>query len=374
MSLPVRSFTTIVRDMAAAITASAGELIDVSVGSVLRALIESNAAIVLWIQWLILLTLQSTRAATCTGVDLDTWMADFSLLRLPAVAATGIVTFSRFSGTAAAAVPVSTLIKTQDGSVTFVVIADPSNLAWQASKNAYALAIGVMAIDLPIIATVAGISGNVLPNTITLLASAVPGIDVLNNQLATSEGMAEESDDAFRSRFTNFLAARSRATLDAIGYAISLVGSDLSYVVQENVDAAGNARAGNILIVVDDGSGTIAGPLFDSLALAIEAVRPVGTIFSIQPPRIIQVAASLALEYPPGLSVSNIEDFVRSALETYINSRKIGSTLSVTRISQLVYRIEPKIINISSVMLNGLGVDLVAPPTTAFQFLSISFT
>ncbi len=48
MNLPTRNLTDIVRDMSAAITASAGRLIDISVGSVLRAIIEANAAIVLW--------------------------------------------------------------------------------------------------------------------------------------------------------------------------------------------------------------------------------------------------------------------------------------------------------------------------------------
>ena len=36
--------------------ASSGRLIDISVGSVLRALIEANAAIALWVQWLVLLS------------------------------------------------------------------------------------------------------------------------------------------------------------------------------------------------------------------------------------------------------------------------------------------------------------------------------
>src|ERR1700677_3719404 len=135
MDLPTRTLTDIVRDMSAAITASAGRIIDVSVGSVLRAISEANAAIVLWVQWLVLLTLQTTRAATSTGVDLDSWMADFSLSRLPAVAASGIATFSRYSGTAVAFVPAGTVVKTQDGSVSFAVIADPNNPAWQATLS-----------------------------------------------------------------------------------------------------------------------------------------------------------------------------------------------------------------------------------------------
>ena len=211
MNLPTRNFTDIVRDMSAALTASAGRLIDISVGSVLRAIFEANAAIVLWVQWLVLLTLQMTRAATSTGADLDSWVADFSLSRLAAATASGTVTFSRFSGTIPAFVAVGTAIKTQDGLVGFTVAADPSNPAWQPTLNAYSLAPGVLSIDLPIIASVAGLSGNVLSNTITVLASAMPGVDTTNNSAATSAGRDAETDAALRIRFTNFFASRSRA-------------------------------------------------------------------------------------------------------------------------------------------------------------------
>jgi uncharacterized phage protein gp47/JayE len=374
MNLPTRDFTDIVRDMSAAITASAGRLIDISVGSVLRAIIESNAAIVLWVQWLVLLTLQTTRAATSTAADLDSWMADFSLTRLPAMTASGVATFSRFSGIAPAYVPIGTVIKTQDGSISFAITVDPSNPAWQPTLNAYYLAPGVMSINLPIVALIAGLLGNVLSNTITILASAVAGIDVINNLAATSGGEDPEIDAAFRVRFANFFAARSRATLDAVGYAISLVGPDLRYVIQENINAAGNFCSGNMLIVVDDGSGSLSQALLNSLSLAIEAVRPIGTTFSIQPPQIIYVQISLSVLLPTGLPITTIQNQLQSAVETYVNNLPIGGTLSLTRISQLVYSTEPQVINVSGVLLNGQGTDLAAPPATSLYVQGVSFT
>ena len=78
--------------MAAAVEASATQLLDLTVGSTLRAVLEANASIGLWMQWLILQVLRTTRAATSNGADLDSWMADLTLTRLPAVAATGTVT------------------------------------------------------------------------------------------------------------------------------------------------------------------------------------------------------------------------------------------------------------------------------------------
>jgi len=231
-----------------------------------------------------------------------------------------------------------------------------------------------VSIDLQIVASAAGLSGNVLANTIAVLASAVPGIDNVNNETATSGGADPETDGAFRVRFANFFAARSRATVDAIAYAISLVGPDLKYVIQENVDAAGNIRLGNMLIVIDNGSGVLAQTLVDSLSFAIQVVRPIGTTFSIQPPQIIQVRVTLTVLLRSESPVSTIQAKLQLAIQNYISSLGIGSTLSVTRISQLVYRTEPRTVNVSNVTLNGQGMDLVAPSTTSFLPQSVSFT
>jgi phage-related baseplate assembly protein len=314
MNLPTRSFTDIIRDMSAAVTASAGRLVDMSVGSVLRAIIEANAAIVLWVQWLVLLTLQTTRAATSTGADLDSWMADFSLARLPAVAASGTATFSRLSGIATAFVAAGTNVKTQDASVSFAVIADPANPAWQSSLNAYCLPSGVMSLDLPIVALTPGQSGNVLSNTVAILASPVAGIDIINNATPTSGGQDPESDAAFRTRFAHFFASRSRATRDAVDYAISLVGAHLNHVIVENTDAAGNFLPGNMLIVVDDGTGSLTDTVLDSLTVAIHAVRPLGTSFSIQPPQILPVQVSLSVQLPVELLASATQLLLQSAI------------------------------------------------------------
>jgi len=373
MNLPTRSFTDIVRDMSASITSSAGRLVDLSVGSVLRAILEANAAVVLWVQWLVLLTLQTTRAATSAGSDLDSWMADFSLSRLPATTALGIITVSRFSGTTAAFVPAGTAVKTQDGTVSFTVTIDTANPAWQTNQNAYCLATGVMSLDLPIIASFAGQSGNVLSNTITLLSSSVPGVDLVTNGIATSGGENPEADEAFRSRFTNFFAARSRATFDAIAYSISLVGPDFNFSIQENVDATGNTRFGNILIIVDDGSGSLTDSRLNALAAAIAPVRPIGTTFSIRPPQVIQVQVSLAIKYPQELSRFAAQGRLQIAIRQYIDKLPIGGTLSITRISQLAYQTQPEIINISNVALNGNSIDMTAPPATSFKTEHVDF-
>jgi uncharacterized phage protein gp47/JayE len=220
MQLSLRSFNALVQSMAAAVEASATQLLDLAVGSTLRAVLEANASIGLWMQWLILRVLRTTRAATSDGADLDSWMADLTLTRLPAVAATGTVTFSRFTPGLSALIPAGALIRTADGTQTFAVSADTARSSWSTTSNGYVVATGVASLDLPVTALTPGRAGNVQAGTISLLASAMPGIDSVSNLTTLQNGLDAESDNAFRNRFHNFIASRSRATPLAVGYAI----------------------------------------------------------------------------------------------------------------------------------------------------------
>lgn len=352
-----------VQNMAAAVQASATQLVDLTVGSTLRAVLEANASIGLWVQWLILQVLRATRAATSSGSDLDSWMADMTLTRLPAVAATGIVTFSRFTDTIAALVPVGSLVRTADGTQTFVVSADTSQPTWSATSNGYVLAANVASLDLPVVAQAVGSAGNVQPGTITLLASAIPGIDTVNNANATQNGMDAETDDAFRGRFVNFIASRSRATLAAVGYAIGSIQQGLSYTIQENVDPTGAPAIGSFAVTVDDGSGSPPTALLNTVQTAIDAVRPIGSIFSVQPPTVVVVSASLTITVQPGIAKAPIQASVGAAIGSFINSLPIGAPLPLTKLAQVAYATNPAITNVSQILANGAAADITPAAT-----------
>ena len=97
MRLSLQNFSTLVEGMAASVQGAAASLLDLTVGSVLRAILEANAALALWMQWLIVQTLSATRLATSAGADCDSFGADFGFARLPATAASGVVVVSRFT-------------------------------------------------------------------------------------------------------------------------------------------------------------------------------------------------------------------------------------------------------------------------------------
>lgn len=361
MQLRLLNFPSLVQNMAAATQAASTQLLDLTIGSVLRAVLEANAGIALWLQWLIARVLANTRAATSTGQDLDSWMADFSVTRLPASAATGIVTFSRLTLGLAAAIPVGALVRTGDGTQTYAVVADEVNPAFSATTQSYALAANASAIDLPVLAVTTGAGGNALGGAINLLATAIPGVDSVANAAPMQNGRDAEADEALRRRFQNFMDTRSRATSRAIAFEIGKIQQGLTYVITENVDTLGNPRAGSFVVVVDDGSGAPSTTLLSSVSAAIETVRPIGSIFTVVPPTIVTVDIALTLTLAVGASQSVIFAAVGQTISAYAGTLPIGAALTRSRIAQLAHDADAAVQNVASVLLNNTGADVTPP-------------
>lgn len=359
MQLSLQTFSSLVQNMAAAVQSSASQLMDLTVGSVTRALLEANASVALWMQWLILQVLQSTRAATSNGTDLDSWMADMTLIRLPAIAATGAVSFSRFTPLAPALIPAGALVRTADGSQTYSVTIDTSNVAWSPAQNGYVMAAGVGSITIPIAAQVPGAAGNVQAGAVTLLVTAIPGVDLVVNPEPVENGLDPESDSALRLRFQNFLQSRSRATPVAVTYAVASIQQGLVCAVQENVDAAGDALMGNFVVTVDDGTGSPPAALLSTVQAAVDSVRPVGSSFTIQSPQVTIAGVSLTISVVTSATKTQIIPLVSNAVMTYINALPIGAPLPVTKIAQVAYSASPSIDNVSELLVNGGTADVI---------------
>lgn len=356
MQLPLQDFTALVRLQAAAVANAARVLVDLSAGSVLRALVEANASVALWVQWLIVEVLSLTRAATSNGSDLDSWVADFGLARLPAVAARGMARFGRVTPGLATTVPVGALVRTGVGTdaQAFQVVADNGNAAW--SGAGYALAAAAADVSVPVQAVVPGRAGNVQAGVLTMLSTAIPGVDSVTNDAAASGGLDAEPDDALRTRFGSFIDSRSRATEAAISFAIQSVQQGLQFLIAERVDTSGATRPGCFTVVLDDGSGSPSDALIGSVAAAIEAVRPVGGTFGVRRPALLAVNVTMHLVAPADAAVA-----AQTAVGSYVQSLAMGATLVLSRVVQVAHDADPRVQSVSGVTLNGVAGDL-APP------------
>ena len=361
MQLSLQNFSSLMEGMVASVQGAASSLVDLTVGSVLRAILEANASVALWLQWLIVQVLTATRLATSTGADCDSFGADFGFVRLPAVAASGQATFSRFTATTTALVPAGTTVATTGNTQSFIVVADTTNTAYNAAADGYMIMPGTAGVNATVVASVAGAAGNVLPGMISLIGTAVPGIDTVTNTNALTGGVDAESDMAFKARFSNYLASLARATNIAIGAAVATIQQGLSYTITENVDQTGNVLMGNFIVTVDNGTGAPPTTLLQMVQQAVDLVRPVATSFAVQGPVVVQANVSVTLETATGANHAVAVAAVAGAFETYIASLSIGATLSYTKLAQLAYDASGAVVNLSGLLLNGGTADLVPP-------------
>ncbi|MBB1614538.1 baseplate protein [Pseudomonas sp. UMC65] len=361
-ALNVKDFTTLVRDQVTAIQGRAAGLVDFTIGSLLRAITESNASVLQWLQQLIVTLLATTRASTSSGADLDSWMADFGFFRLSASFATGSVTYSRFTPTNSALIPIGSLVGSSDGSQQYSVTIDTTNAFYNVTLGGYLIPAGTASATVPVIASTAGAEGNALIGTVTVIVGSISGVDTVTNSAVFTNGVDPEDDSAFRARFVLWVQSLSKATKAAIGYALSSMQQGVSYTLTENQDYSGNILYGYFYAVVDDGSGAPPGSFLVTAAAAIESVRGFTIRYGVFPPSLVTANVGMTITTNATVSHGVIAAQVATAINTYISGLALGQILPYTQLAAIAYAVSPGITNVSGVLLNGGTADLGATP------------
>ena len=387
MAVTTQTFTTLVENIVTTVQGRAAALVDTTIGSVLRALLEAFAAQLLWLQAQLLTLLATTRASTSTGSDLDSWMADYGLARLPAAAATGNALFARYTATAPAFIAVTgtqnadgsvsgtAVVQTQDGAVQYAVLADTTNANFNVALNQYTLAAGTASIPVLIGALAAGVAGNAGAGQINTLATALPGIDTVGNTLAFVNGLDAEADAAFRIRFQQYLASLNKATLTAVTEAVESVKDGASCDVVEGIDySTGNPRPGYFYVVADDGSDHPGSTFLESVFSAVEAVRPLTTVFEVQGPTLAVANITLTLQLASGYDPVATPAAVEAALTAFVAALPLGAGLPFSRLAQIAYDASGGIENVTGILLNGSTVDMAAAPKQSVKPGTITAT
>lgn len=352
--LPLLQFADLVQRFAAGARAATTQALDFTVGSVFRALAEANAAVLLWLQWLVLIVLRQTRLNTSVGAEVDSFVGDFGLSRLPAVPAEGLATFARFTASVPLLIAVGTQVRTADGAQTFQVIADPANPLW--NGTGFLLPAGRLSADIIVQGIQPGSAGNIAAGTLGLLASAV-AVDTVTNAAPFAGGADPETDAGVQARFPGYIDSRSRATLGAIIYAIQTARQGLFYQVQENMTPDGALLRGFFTVTVDDGTGYPPQPLLTQVGLAIEAVRPVGSSYAVLAPNVLQATIGITVAPAPGYSKASLALPVGQAILATANGGGIGQPLSYGDL-YVAARGVPGVAHVSNVRLNGGIVDV----------------
>ncbi len=359
MALSVYNFSQLVSSFATAAQASAQAALNFTKGSVLLAIAQATSGVVLWLQAIILQLLTLTRASTSVGSDLHSWGADYGFFPLEASASTGQVTFSRFTASMQAVVPVGAGVQTTDGTQAFTVTLDTTNSAYNAGLGGYVLPINTASVNVPVQAVLAGSGGNVQSATITALTKPITGVDTVTNAAAFVNGIDAESDPAFRLRFVSYLSSLSKSTYAAIAYAVNSIQQVVSYTITENYAYNGTYQPGYFYVVADDGTGSPSGQLLTNVSNAIESVRGFTITYGVFAPVVETANVTMVLTSATGYTHANVIAAVAAALTNFINGLPLGTSLPYTQLASIAYDV-PGVTNVTGILLNSGTSDMVA--------------
>lgn len=358
-TLPTQSFQTIVNNTAAGIQGRAAKLINFGKGSTLRAIVEGFAGLFLWFQAMVLQLLTACRLSTAAGNDVDTFVGDFGLTRLGAQKASGQVTFTRFSPAAATAfVPVGATVQSSDGSQNYAVTADATYPTYSASPAGYTLDSTLTDLIVPVEAVVAGAAGNVTAGEISVITSAITGIDTVVNVSDFTNGADFESDAALKKRFADFILGLSRGDEFGTAAAIEGIGVTVQWTYTEGYNLDGTVRPGYYFIVADDGSGNPSPDFLQQVTDAVYSVRPLGMQADVFPAEIIWATVEMELTTAKGYDHDAVVAQVAAAIATNIDSLGLGNPLPYSMLAGWAYAI-PGVTKVSTVRLNGLPDGLI---------------
>ncbi|ONG55747.1 hypothetical protein BKE38_08755 [Pseudoroseomonas deserti] len=341
-------------------------------GDLLLEIIRSSAHESQWLQYIAIQLLKQTRLSTSEGNDIDTFLADYGQARLPATYASGSVLFARYVPAALASVPVGTIVKTQDGEQSYIVTADSEHSAWVPASQSYAIPPGITGLQIPVRATLPGSGGNVSSGAITLISSALGGVDTVTNLVPLANGIDAESDEAARQRFPDYINSRSLGTLRAIGSAIANVQQGLSYSFAENTLPNGSERAGFVSIYVDDGTGDPAPELLNRIYQVVDDVRPLTTYFAVLSPNVAAATISITPTILPGFNALEVRNAVSLAVTSYVNGLGMGVPLRFTNLVAVARQAHPGIGYLEEIKVNNGSSNLGGATNQTVRVVSLA--
>ena len=341
-------------------------------GDPLLAIFQASAAQAVFLESLDDTIANYARAQTSTGAALDSWMAQFGFVRLPAIGAFGPVTFSTASVLAYnVVIPVGAIVQTSGGAIQFQVIADNTQPAYNATANAYIILAGNTSCSVTVQCTVAGTVGNVSANTIIQLSSTIPGVASINNASAFTNGVVAESDTAFFTRWVAHLSSLSNATLAAITAAINAIQTGLDFQILDNTTQTNTTEYGFFTVVVENGNQPPSGSLLTTIFNTLNGVRAFTVQDVVVAPTIVTLT-SIALTVH--LSATGTNAGVQAALATFVNGLTIGTTLHISDITANALANGAVSVQGGSVLINGSSSDFVINDLQVLRIMQSNIT
>ncbi len=375
MPITIYTFNQLTTNMLTAIASQTTKITNFSPGSITLALVQSFAGNSLLLENLITQLAAVTRLSTSTGSDVDSFINDFGMTRLPATPAVVALTLTRTAIGVQLNVPlnVSNIVQTVQNQVQFAPVADTTQSSWDPINNQYFFNPSQFSITITANALVAGSAGNVAANTITQIVAGFSGVQTITNPLAAGSGVNQETDAQVRVRFPLYLASLKTANKASVEAAIESVQAGISYQIIEYFTFAGVPKLAYFTVVVDDGSGNAPQSFLNAVYAAVNATRAAGSQFEVDRPTDVSVAVSVTLVPAIGFSVSVVKASVTAALTAYINGLGVGANVPLGSVANVI-QTTPGVFSYLNLLLNGASSDVAIAATQLARIGTVVYT
>ena len=374
-SFPSLTFNQFTANFVNTLSSSTPLISDTTEGSVALAFAEAVAGNDIALQELAYYVYNTNRLGTSSGADVDSFVADYALSRQPATFNNGIVTLYRTNSAAVLPEPLGSIVQAPVGNIQFALIPDTSLPAYDAVHAVYSFAVGQLSIDVRVQAVAPGSGSNVPVKSVSQIVSGLVGVSSIINAIPLANGTDQETDDQLKSRFQLYIKSLSKATGDAVSYAIRSVQPGLTYQLIEYKHFDGSSFAG-FTVVVDDGSNHISATLLKAIFAAVFVVRAAGIAFEVSPPTNMPINVSVQVKAKAGFDSGSVVTAVTAAIGVYIDSLGVGTNVSLANLANAIGT--AKIASISCVfsytvlLINGVQSDYLMTQTQISQIGTIS--
>lgn len=366
----IKSFDSILASMINRITAMSDDLTDFNTGSKTRTILEAVASEI--DQYY-----QSLLKGLYEAVPVAVYKT-FTFERLPAVASSGYVTFTRKEGsTGDIAIPAGTRVKIPN-----------TNFVYETGTQATILN-NQNTVDVYVTCQSTGVTTNCLANTITEIVDTIDNVASVNNASGYVNGRNEETDSQRKLRFQQWLNTLARSTHDSVQYGASLVKikNEAGLITEEVkkvivhepcIDDNPPGPVGYIDVYlwngVDGASQTLIAETkksllgyINTLGQKISGWKAAGIILEVYPVSLDVIPVTAAITLKTGYDQDAVNEALLQVIDTYFQRLEIGETLIWGQLYE------------NMMAVTGVkDIDLTAPAanaeTTSWNYINVKGT
>jgi uncharacterized phage protein gp47/JayE len=358
VTFQIKDFTSIVAGMVNNMRGTQSAITDYNIGSAARTMIEAPAVEMDELY-------QQTFSGLREVIPVATYQS-FNFARLPASAASGVVTLTVTSSASTRVIAAGTVLSTPASSVTYAVVSDVTIAP--AATTALVL----------VSATRAGAVGNIPANSTFSMTPAPDGFVSAINLAAIGNGQDQESDDQRKQRFNQYISTLPRGTNASLVYGAKTAalydanGVEIERVRAASVEEPYLSDPGEppalIKVYVHNGAGStsadlvtratevLTGYIDPATGEKVAGYKAAGVKMEVYEADEVSIAVTAELTAAPGYVAADLIAAASATLADYLRSLDMGESYLE---AEALYRIK----SIAGVVnFTGLPADTAADP------------